>query len=73
MFKIRTYLSDIKEHLMTSGVYNKNKLGMEDLVDTETAEQLRNGKVVTLTGVIAANIQCKDSMSILEYIEFLEA
>jgi len=57
---------------MSDKVYTKNKLGMEDLVTTETSEQVRNGSIVTLTGVTAANISCKDSKSILEYITFLE-
>jgi fructosamine-3-kinase len=56
-----------------SNTYNKNKLGMEDLVETTTATQVRNGETITVNGVIAANIQCKDSMTVLEYIEFLEA
>ncbi len=57
---------------MSDRVYTKNLLGMEDLVTTETSEQTRNGTTVTLTGVTAANISCKDSKSILEYINFLE-
>ena len=56
-----------------SKVYIKNLLGMEDLVTTETSEQVRNGQTVTLKGVTASNIDCKDSKSILQYIEFLEA
>lgn len=57
---------------MSDKVYNKNLLGMEDLVQTETAEQVRGDQVVTIKGILAANISCKDSKSILEYIEFLE-
>lgn len=52
--------------------YTKNKLGMEDLVTTETSTQIRDGSTVTLKGVTAANISCKDSKNILEYIIFLE-
>ncbi len=58
---------------MSDKVYNKNLLGMEDLVQSDTAEQVRGDSTIMVSGVIAANIDCKDSKSILDYLEFLEA
>lgn len=53
--------------------YTKNLIALEDLVVSDTATQIRNGVELTLTGISAKSLACKDSKTILEYIEFLEA
>jgi hypothetical protein len=57
---------------MATREYTKNKLGMEDLVSTVTAVQLRNGVQVTLTGVRAEAIPFSDTKTVKEYILALE-
>ena len=55
--------------------YIVNKLGMEDFVQTETADQSRNGNTVTITGVFASTIVLDHltAVTILEKFNELDA